>query len=89
MQIFRTHDIEGDAWAEQALIFPDDKELSEVFTKDNIRKLFDDVSVEEYPDIVINIFSKSYVEVTISHLRMGDVYGEFNFRKMDSCLIIE
>jgi hypothetical protein len=55
-----------DIWSEDAIVFPKEKELKEVFTEENLRKLLTSYSdVDEYPTYIIDIVENHYVDVVI------------------------
>ena len=66
-RIFRTKQEEyWDIWCEDAIVFPKDRELKDVFTEENLRKLITSYSdKDEYPTYEIEIVENRYVEVTI------------------------
>ena len=66
-RIFRTKQEEyWDICCEDAIVFPKDRELKDVFTEENLRKLITTYGKkDEYPTYEIEIVEDRYVEVTI------------------------
>ena len=66
-RIFRTKQEEyWDIWCEDAIVFPKEKQLEEVFTEENLRKLITSYSdKDEYPTYVIDFVQDNYVDVVI------------------------
>ena len=66
-RIFRTKQEEyWDIWCEDAIVFPKDKLLEEVFTEENLRKLSLSYSdKDKYPTYVIDIVENRWVDIRI------------------------
>ena len=88
-RIFRTKQKEyWDIWCEQAIVFPEEKQLEEVFTEENLRKLIVDCC--DYSTYVINFVRNDYVDVVI-YSECEDGYTEethLEFVEMFNVLLI-
>ena len=92
-RIFRTKDYDGDIWCEDAIIFPKEKKLEEVFTEENLRKLLSSYSDKnDYPTYVIDFVEDNYVDLIIyakgesAENCIEDIHYEFV--EMSKCLVL-
>ena len=92
-RIFRTKDYDGDIWCEDAIVFPKNKPIEEVFTEENLRNLLTCYSDKEvYSTYIIDFVQDNYVDLVI--FRNGEThdncteYIHYEFVEMSKCLVI-
>lgn len=93
-RIFRTKQEEyWDIWCEDAIVFPKDKSLEDVFTEENLRKILTSYSdKDEYPTYIIKVIDNRWVDVTIYakgedvDTCMEDIH--FEFVEMSKVLVV-
>ena len=94
-RIFRTKQVEyWDIWCENAIVFPKDKTIAEIFTEENLRKLIPSYSdKDEYPTYIIDIVENRWVDIIIyAKGESADNCTEeihFEFVEMASVLVVQ
>lgn len=89
-RIFRTKQKEHwDIWCERAIVFPKEKNLEDVFTEENLRKILSTYSdKDEYPTYVIDIVEDRLVDVII-YAKGEDLCAmHYEFVEMNDVLIV-
>lgn len=87
-RIFRTKQEEyWDIWCEDAIVFPKEKPLNEVFTEENLRKLIDCYSDKNKYTYHIDIRENEVVVNIDSNPNEGDIH--FEFVEMAAVIVVQ